>query len=143
MTGDSIATDAGGPGWDWDVALSRGSAASVAFGGGSAILATGSDDGAVLLWDVADRLRRLGDSQGPTGPVSSVAFSADGRTLATSSADNTVIVWNVSALVQLRADAVAAACQRVGSDLTRPKWEAITPGRPHQHTYNGRRTEGG
>ncbi len=75
--------------------------------------------------------------------MASVAFSADGRTLATGSADNTVIVWNVSALVQLRADAVATACQRAGSDLTRPEWEAIIPGRPYQHTCNGRRTEGG
>jgi hypothetical protein len=109
-------------------------------------LATGGADGAVLLWDVHDpnRPRRVaGPLAGHSGSVASVAFSADGRTLATGSADNTVIVWNVSALVQLRADAVAAACQRVGSDLTRPTWESIIPGRLYRHTCNGRRTEGG
>jgi WD40 repeat protein len=70
----------------------------VAFSADGRTLAAGSDDGAVLLWDVANPAdpRRVGGLlAGHGGLVSSVAFSADGRTLAAGSDDGTVLLWEV------------------------------------------------
>ena len=55
---------------------------SVAFSPDGKILATGSNDGTVRLWDVATR-RQIGSPlTGHTGAVYSVAFSPDGKILA-------------------------------------------------------------
>ncbi len=67
-------------------------------------LATGSDDGTVILWDVTDRTRphRRGtltghkDSLGHKDSVWSVAFTPDGDILVTGSDDGTVILWDVT-----------------------------------------------
>jgi hypothetical protein len=82
MAGESSATDAGGPGWDWDVALS-----------------------------FAGAQRKYVEQ----------AFSDSRRTLGTGGADGKVHIW----------------------DVAPPAHPAIIPGRPYQHTCNGRRTEGG
>jgi TIR domain/AAA ATPase domain/WD domain, G-beta repeat len=62
-------------------------------------LATASEDGTVLLWDVSDRAnpRRLGQPlTAHSDPVTSAAFAPDGRTLATGAFDGTVILWDLS-----------------------------------------------
>ncbi|MDT7949765.1 MAG: hypothetical protein RQ897_15615, partial [Thermoflexus sp.] len=58
------------------------------------LLASGSDDKTVILWDVGtgERVRTL---TGHTDDVNSVAFSPDGRLLASGSGDGTVILWGV------------------------------------------------
>ena len=72
---------------------------SVAFAPDGQTLASASDEGMVVLWDLADRdrPRRLGlPLTGHTGTVSSVAFAPDGQTLASASFDGTVVLWDLA-----------------------------------------------
>ncbi|MBV9337270.1 MAG: PD40 domain-containing protein [Solirubrobacterales bacterium] len=66
--------------------------AGVAFRPQSNQLASGSDDGTVILWSLAtgrpSRILREGN------PISAVAFSPDGTLLAAADVDGTVTLWN-------------------------------------------------
>src|SRR5262249_23845579 len=66
---------------------------SVAFNPDGTILATGSDAGTILLWDVATH-RQITALTGLTGPVNSIAFGPDGTILA--AADGGVRLWDVA-----------------------------------------------
>ena len=69
---------------------------SLAFKPNSYVLASGSQDDTVRIWDVEDinNLRHVRTLRGHTGNVNSVAWSPDGRTLASASRDGTVRLWN-------------------------------------------------
>ena len=69
---------------------------SLAFKPNSYLLASGSQDNTIRIWDVGDRdnLRHVRTLRGHTDNVSSVAWSPDGRTLASASSDGTVRLWN-------------------------------------------------
>ena len=69
---------------------------SLAFKPNSYLLASGSQDDTVRIWDVRDRdnLRHVRTLRGHTADVTSVAWSPDGRTLASASRDGTVRLWN-------------------------------------------------
>ena len=64
----------------------------IAFGRGR-LLAVGSWDSTVTLWDVAKR-RSLVKLTGHTRGISTLAFNPSGTMLATGSADNTVRIWD-------------------------------------------------
>lgn len=68
---------------------------SIAFTSDSKLMASGSVDKTIVLWDPAtgNQLRTL---KGHTGTVGSVAFSPDDKQLASGSADNTIKIWDVS-----------------------------------------------
>ena len=69
---------------------------TLAFAPSRHLLASGSPDDTIRLWDTADvdNLRHLRVLRGHTSDVVSVAFSPDGRTLASGSADGTIRLWN-------------------------------------------------
>jgi WD40 repeat protein len=66
-----------------------------AFTHDGALLATGSVDGSIILWNVADLDRR---SQLPkvSAGVRSLAFSADGRSLVAGYEDQLVRIWEIN-----------------------------------------------
>lgn len=69
---------------------------AVAFSPNSRIVASGSSDNTIKLWDVASG-RALHQLIGHKGPVFGVAFTWKGRMLASASGDGTVKVWDVGA----------------------------------------------
>ena len=68
---------------------------SVSFSPGGALLATGSSDGTVKLWDVATR-ENIVTLQGHEGAVRSVSFSPDGMLLAFGSSGAKLKLWDVA-----------------------------------------------
>ena len=102
---------------------------SVAFQpSGGKLLATGSWDKTVQLWDVSDRSapRRVGAPlTGHSDWVFQVVFSSDGRLLASASRDGTVRLWDVSDPKAARAVGEPLAGHRAGADTV-----AFAPGSP-------------
>jgi WD40 repeat protein len=68
---------------------------SVAFSPNTSVIASGSTDGSVNLWDPADG-RLLLSLTGHSGAVLSVAFAPDGLTLASGGEDQTIRVWHAT-----------------------------------------------
>ena len=67
---------------------------SVAFDPRGDLIASGTTNQAVVLWNLSTG-RRVRTLEGRHGAVESVAFSATGTTLASSSDDGAIVVWNV------------------------------------------------
>ncbi|MBI2976920.1 MAG: WD40 repeat domain-containing protein [Chloroflexi bacterium] len=74
----------------------RAGVTSVAFSPTDGILASGSEDKTIILWDVATRQPLGLPFTGHADNVTTVAFSPDGKLLASASRDDTVFLWDVS-----------------------------------------------
>jgi len=77
-----------------------GGVSSVALSAAGRLLANGSFDGTVLLWDT-DNARKLATLEGHTATVRAVALSADGRLLASGGEDRTLRLWDTATRGQL------------------------------------------
>jgi WD40 repeat protein len=82
----------GGPGMD-ELKGHTALVYSVAFSPDGKILATGSFDGTVKLWDFASR-KELRTLKGHTASIYAVAWKSDGKLLASASQDKTIRLWN-------------------------------------------------
>jgi uncharacterized delta-60 repeat protein len=74
---------------------------SVAFSPDGLILASGSLDETIKLWDVASG-RELRTLSGHSSGVQSIAFSPDGRLLASGSGDSTIKIWDAASGREVR-----------------------------------------
>ncbi len=74
---------------------------TVAFSRDGQLLATGSHDGTVRLWNVASG-KRLATLTGHEGKVHWVTFSPDGKRLATAGEDKTMRVWDVVSRAEIQ-----------------------------------------
>ncbi len=64
------------------------------------MIASGSDDYTVKLWDVASG-KEITTLKGHGGPVDSVAISPDGRMIASGGWDDTVKLWDLGEYLDL------------------------------------------
>ena len=68
---------------------------TIAFSPNGKILASGSQDKTILLWDMETR-KPIGQLGGSPVAITSIAFSPDGKTLASVGYDKTITLWDIA-----------------------------------------------
>ena len=88
---------------------------SVAFTPDQKLLATGSFDNTVALWDIATGklFKQFGGQAGHTKQIYAVAASPDGSMLASGSADNTLKLWDVPLNAPIKTHPMPDAVRRL------------------------------
>ncbi|MET9629438.1 WD40 repeat domain-containing protein, partial [Lentzea sp. NPDC006480] len=112
-----------------------GAAAQVAFAPRGRLLATGSPEGTIVLWDMTDPFtpRQLGPPLGfrARGPL---AFSPDGTTLAAGDVADGVRLWDLKPLNSVQDKPFDLACEILGGGLSEQDWPRFVPGLPYLDT---------
>ena len=62
---------------------------------GGNLLATGSEDKTIQVWNIKDTAKRIHTLAKHTGGITAIAFSATGKLIATGSSDKTIRLWDV------------------------------------------------
>ena len=78
------------------------------------LLATGGQDGMVILWDVLTREKVI--AFGHTDGVTSVSVSSGGATLAAGGRDGTILLWDTSERTQFSKQAIPQILTKVSGD---------------------------
>ena len=61
------------------------------------LLTAGHHDGAISLWEVAEKGKKKRIWEGHSGPVTRLMFTPDGKTLVSSGSDGTIRLWSPEA----------------------------------------------
>lgn len=99
---------------------------TLAFSPDGTILASGSFDYDVILWDVASGEPGV-PLTGSSNPVTSLAFDPTGNRLASAGSEGPLMVWDIG-YDSLR----RRACQVAGRNLTRDEWDRFLRDEPQQ-----------
>ncbi|GHT86311.1 hypothetical protein FACS1894137_11690 [Spirochaetia bacterium] len=99
---------------------------SVVFSADGKILASGSEDKTIKLWNAATG-REIRTLSGHPGEVNSVTFNADGKTIASGSGDSTTRIWDISSGKEI--------AQFIS--FTDGEWVCITPDGYYNASPNG------
>jgi WD40 repeat protein len=82
----------------WDVASSEGQSLNIAcvvFSPDEKLLASGSHDLTICLWDAASAQLVGSPLKGHSHPIRSICFTLDGKLIALGLHDGTICLWNV------------------------------------------------
>jgi hypothetical protein len=93
------------------------------------VLATGSANGTVRLWDAGTQKQVGPQLAGPVPELRALAYSPTGRAIMTGSSNGTTVIWNVSPAAW-----AIRACELAGRALTRQEWAQLLPGRAYHPT---------